>query len=108
MACAVLNPSVCFPPLFSLAPQAGNMYAWDTRNWGLVMPRAPLLFTDGKCGVPFTPPPGMQPNFTFKKAYLEKSVRKGEVVDIIFNNLSPYIHPMHLHGNDFLVRLGRR
>lgn len=88
--------------------QPGNMYLWTERNWGLRMPSAPPLFTrGGRCGIPAEPLSGQVPNATYNKAYLHKTVQYGDVVDIIFNNLSPFFHPMHMHGYDFVV-LGSR
>ena len=31
-------------------------------------------------------------------AFLQKTVKLGDVVDIVFENLTPVMHPMHIHG----------
>ena len=45
----------------------------------------------------FTPPllsllPGIN------TAFLQKTVKLDDVVDIVFENLTPVMHPMHIHG----------
>ena len=74
-----------------------TLYSWTEENWGLAMPMAPVLFTKGgKCGTAAPPPTkGAQQG---GYAWLEKKVTKGETVDIVFENRSPVVHPMHLHG----------
>lgn len=79
------------------AAQPGIMYAWDERLYQYTPATAPLLYTLGTCGTTPTRPSTPAPST------LTKRVLNNDVVDIVFENLSPFMHPMHLHGYQFTV-----